>query len=983
MHKHFAQSASFALPLLAVAILFTTAPARADVSGLSGLGPATTNGASESAQGLDADRRILTLTDGGRQEATSAFAPTPQPIRAFTASFTYRASEFGGPGAPGGGDGFAFVIQNDPRGVKALGGTGNSFGYGGDAPIRRSVAVRFGIFGGSSEDVAVNGTPESAGDVAPVDLRGGHPVQITLAYDGGALTETLHDLTTGDTFTETHALNIPAAVGGDIALVGLTGASGDATARQIITLFTFHARPPVPLSQRKHIAVKPPKTFTNHASYVDPFIGTTAGGNTYPGAVVPFGMVQFSPDTRAGGIGYEYGDRSIEGFSLTHMSGVGCDDYGDVFLTATTGPVKTAIADYASPFSHRHESASPGYYGVTLTRSGVVVDLTATTHAGVARFTFPAGQAANILVPISHTLTYTKGAEVRVVGDREIVGQVASRSFCGANQFYTVYFVMKLDQPFQSFGTFAGPTRTDGSRSVAQAEKQPAVGAYVGYPAAAHRVVTARIGISFVDSAGARANLEREVGTRGFDDIRNRAAADWESELKVADVTGGTNDQRSVFYTALYHCLLMPNIFSDVDGRYLGFDGKVHRAEAGHAVYANYSGWDIYRNEASLLALLEPARMQDMCQSIVLMYAQGGWIDRWPQANTYTNVMCGSPLTSFMATAWNYGLHGFDMKTAYEGMLKDATRPAPLNRPYAGESNVVLLDKLGYIPDDKEGYGSVSQTEEDCYAYSALALVSESLGKSGDATLLRKRALYYRNLFDPETKFLRPRLADGTWYGPFDPTQEHGFVEGTGWHYRWLAPHDVAGLITLFGGDTDFNDALDRFFAYPKPTWSGQFYNPYNETDLQAPFLYDYSGAPYKTQVLVRKLLAEVYKTTPDGIPGNDDCGTMSAWAVFSMLGFYPTDPVRPAFELCSPVFPKAVLHLSAPYAAGKTFTVSAPASDNVYIQSVSLGHEAHNRPWIAQSAISQGGTLTVHLGPTLNTLWGATPAARPPSLGK
>ncbi|MBV9852209.1 MAG: GH92 family glycosyl hydrolase [Armatimonadetes bacterium] len=976
------------LAVLMVGSAAVTSPARADLNGFADFAPVNAGGHGTSV-GYSADKTLLTLTDGGPHEAASAFGSAPQRIRAFRATFTYQATHLGGPNPPGGGDGAAFVVQNDPHGVRALGSDGNALGYGGGADqITRSGALRLSIFPDSGEGVGIGGASEPYGDTGGVDLRSGHPIQVTLDYDGAVLTETLKDQTTGDAATEEHALDLPAAVGGDTALVGFTGASGDATAAQAVSGFAFTVLPDVPPAQRKHIHVIA-KTYRTLADYVDPFIGTDGGGNCYPGAVAPFGMVQFSPDTGTNGIGYGYGDHQIAGFSLTHMSGVGCDDYGDVFLTATTGPVQTQPADYRSPYSHRQESASPGYYQVRLTKFNVNAELTATLRAGVARFTFPANQVDNILVPISHTLTHTYAAQAQVVGDDEIDGSVTSQSFCGAGQRYSVYFAMRFDRPFDQHGTWTGATLAEGGRAAAQTDDgQPPIGAYVRYLPAASisltgtRSVTARIGISFVDIAGARENLKREVGGKSFEAVRRQTARDWEKELGVLTTDGGATDQRVRFYTALYHALLMPNVFSDADGRYIGFDNQIHQTPNGHLIYANYSGWDIYRTEVPLLALVAPQRLQDMCQSIALMYRQGGWIDRWPQANTYTNVMCGSPLTTMVATAWNAGLRDFDIATAYEGMMKDATQPPPPGKPYGGESNVHYMDQVGYIPDDKEGYGSVSQTEEDCIAYSALASVAASLGRAGDAAYLSKRALNYRNLFDPDTKFLRPRLLNGQWQAPFDPAQEHGYVEGSAWHYRWLAPQDVAGLIRLMGGDDAFNAEMDKFFSYPHPVWDDHYYNPYNETDLEAPFLYDFSGVPWKTQARVRELQADAYKITPDGIPGNDDCGTMSSWYVLSAMGLYAVDAGRPFYELCSPLFPKVALHLSRPY-AGRAFTVSAPAAsdENQYVQSARLNSAALPRCWVPTDAITQGGSLTFTLGASPNKDWGAAAENRPPSL--
>jgi predicted alpha-1,2-mannosidase len=978
-----------ALAAFLVALLFTFSPsAHADVAGFTGFASMNSSGAVKSV-GLSDDKATLTLTDGGISEAGSAFQSIPQTVAGFHAEFTYQADNFGGP-PPGGADGATFILQNDPRGVKALGGAGGGLGYGvgdGGTAIGRSAAFQLGIYPTSGAGVGTDGSVGGLGDTEGVDLRSGHPVRVTLDYDGATLLETLKDLVTGQVFTGEEDLDLPAALGGGSAFVGFSGGSGATTARQTVRDFVFQSKPatahPAPPVK---MAPKMPLGHHTLASYVDPMIGTDGGGDTLPGAGAPFGMTLFSPDTHAPSVGYFYSDHRIEGFSLTHMSGVGCDDEGDVFLTATTGPVKTKTAEYASAFRHDGETASAGYYQVHLRRWKVNAELTATERTGLIRFTFPSTAPGNILIPISHTLTHTSDAEIHIVGNDTVEGSVRSQSFCGAPAYYTTYFTLKLDRPFGTFGTFAGDTRTDSSRDAAQTgPNTPGVGAYLRFPARYQPfTVTARIGISYVDIAGARRNLAQEVGTHSFDEVRKATEAVWDKELHKIEITGGTEAQRTIFYTSLYHSFLMPSVASDVDGRYLGYDNAIHSVKPGHPLYADFSGWDIYRTEAPLLALVQPKRLQDMCQSIALMYQQGGWIDRWPQANTYTNVMCGSPLTTVAATAWNVGLHGFDMAALYPGMYKDATEAPPPNKPFYGEGNVGYMDSLGYIPDDKEGYGSVSQTEEDCYAYAALASVAASLGKTRDAQFLAKRALNYRHLFDPDTKFLRPKLANGAWYGPFDPTQEHGYVEGTGWHYRWLVQHDVGGLIDLFGGDAPFNAELDKFFGYAHPGWTGQYYNPYNETDLQAPFLYDYSGAPWKTQARVRELLADAYGTTPTGIPGNDDCGTMSAWYVFAALGLYPTDPARPAYELAAPLFPKAVVHLEAPYPIS-SFTVEAPntSAANIYLRGLQVGGQTWPKPWLTQADIARGKTLKYTLGAEPDKGWGTGKEARPPSLGQ
>jgi predicted alpha-1,2-mannosidase len=796
------------------------------------------------------------------------------------------------------------------------------------------------------------------------------------------------------------------------------------------------------------------------AASVDPIIGTGkgpgGGQNLFPGATTPFGMVQLSPDTENHGYGYHYNQPNIRGFSMTHMSGPGCANEGDVFFTPTTGPVETATSAFESPYSHSAESASPGYYEVQLSRWGVKAELTATDRTGIARFTFPAGKPANVLLPISHTLNYTTAAEVHVTNKHEITGFVEDRAFCGNKQTYKVYFVMEFSRPFASFGTWTGDTIggpgkvSSGSRQATQAGHEQWIGAYATWPSSSDsRTITVKVGISYVDLKGAENNLKVEAAHKSFDKVRSNTRAAWNKALSVIDVSGGTVRNRKVFYTALYHSLLMPSIFSDVDGRYLGFDAKIHHVAKGHLIYCNYSGWDIYRSEIPLLAMVAPRRMEDMAESVVLMYKQGGWIGRWPQINLYTNVMAGSPLTVALANAWLDGLHGFDIKAAWEGMYKDATEAPPAGKVYVGQEGINWINKLHYVPNDKISYGSVSQIQEDCIAYASLYYLAKDLGKTQEAKTLYERALYYRNVFDHQDGFFRPRNADGKWVPGFNPASERrdtelydevqklrpkqrkqmmqayfemrnksearreqflkspqvqqnfspherallerasklmaptGFIEGSGWHYQWLAPSDMAWLVNAMGKER-FNQRLEEFFNYPKPGWYGQYYNPYNETDLEAPFEFNFSGMPWETQRVVRRVLKENYTTDYDGIPGNDDCGEMSSWAVLTMMGIYTVDPASLAYELVSPVFSKVVVHLQAPY-AGKTFTVEASSNPEAkpYIQSVKLNGKVHSKNWIKFGDISAGGSLQFTLGPEPNKTWGAAASDAPPSISE
>jgi len=726
---------------------------------------------------------------------------------------------------------------------------------------------------------------------------------------------------------------------------------------------------------------------------VNPLIGTGGdpddGINVFPGATTPFGMVQLSPDTEDHGFGYHHIHTRIKGFSMTHMSGPGCANEGDVFFSATTGPVLTQAVDFQSPYSHKRETAEPGYYQVDLLQWGIRAELSATDHTGVARFTFPAGKPANILLPISHTLNNTSAASVRFVGHRRVEGYVEDHAFCNNRQTYKVYFVMTFSRPFAKFGTWTGehdggPGKiVEGSRAAEQAGHDAWVGAYASWAAEEHeQTITAKVGISYVDVAGALKNLQAEADAKDFPAVRKVASEAWNKELSAIEVQGGPATECKVFYTALYHSLLMPTIFEDVDGRYLGFDGQIHTVSAGHHVYANFSGWDIYRSEMPLLALIEPRRMQDMAQSVVLMCQQGGWIDRWPQINLYTNDMVGSPLTIALATAWLDGLHGFDMDAAWESMLKDATQAPPPGHPYVGQEGIDWINKLHYLPDDKNGYGSVSKTQEYALAYASLYRLAKVLGKTSEAGMLYDRALYYRNLFDPDDRFFRPRNADGTWVAGFNAAQDgHGFVEGTGWHYQSFVPADMAWVVKAVGRDL-FNRRMTEFFNYPEPGWYAQYYNPYNESDLQAPFAFHFSGQPWKTQRAVRRVLRENYADAPDGIPGNDDCGAMSSWAVLSMMGIYSVDPASLAYELVAPSFPRVILHLQPPY-PGKSFTLEAAGAraNAPYIQSVELNGKTHTRNWIPFHSITAGGTLKVAVGPKPNEKWGAAPEDAPPSL--
>jgi predicted alpha-1,2-mannosidase len=737
-----------------------------------------------------------------------------------------------------------------------------------------------------------------------------------------------------------------------------------------------------------------PPRLSGSIADVDPMIGTGGdpedGSNVFPGAAAPFGMTQLSPETEDHGLGYYYVQKWLKGFSMTHMSGAGCANEGEVFFTATTGPPTTQVKDMQTPYSHQRETAEAGYYAVDLLQWNIRAELTATPRTGVARFTFPAGQPANVLVPISHTLNQTESAALRIVGDRRIEGYVENHAFCNKPGTYKVYFVMAFDRPFTSFGTwsgdeYGGPGRlAPDTRSASQSAHDHTTGGWVNWPAQrSSQSITVRIGISYVDLEGAARNLDAEAANHSFDDLRAQAQQSWSRELDRIQVSGGSRKQKRVFYTALYHCLLMPSVFSDVDGRYLGFDQKVHTVRDGHPVYTNFSGWDIYRSEIPLLAILEPARMQDMAQSVVLMYQQGGWFPRWPQINLYTNDMVGSPLSIALATTWLDGLHGFDIETAWQGMFQDATQPPPPGKPYIGEEGIEWLNQFHYLPIDKVDYGSVAKTLEYTLAYASLSRLAEDLHKNSAAATLRERALYGRNLFDAASGFFRPRLSNGAWPKDFNPALDGaGFVEGTAWHYFSFAPADMNWLVGAMGRER-FRQRMDDFFSYPLPGWYAQYYNPLNESDLQAPYGYHFSGEPWKSERAVERILSESYLDTPDGIPGNDDLGATSAWAVLSMMGIYSVDPTSLAYELTAPAFSRVTLRLDPPYPA-REFTITAEkAAPGAYIHAVTVNGQPHWQNWIPFETIRTGSTVRFELQPGPDKSWGSLPGNAPPSLGQ
>ncbi len=697
---------------------------------------------------------------------------------------------------------------------------------------------------------------------------------------------------------------------------------------------------------------------------VNTFVGTTNGGHTFPGATLPFGMVQLSPDMPRREIGYgesyDYTGHHIDGFSMTHLSGTGCLSYGDVFFTATSGPVTIHPRQYRFAFDHKDEAASPGYYRVLEQTWGINAELTTTLRCGMARFEFPAGKQENILLPISHVMTsYSHPCHLHFINDHTLTGYVTSDIFCASGPA-RIYFAMQANRPSQKYGLWKAGKMLPGKTTVNQKKEKNKIGAFMSWPASPKpQTVEVRVGISYVSVNGAMKNLRAEMHSWDFDRYRDAAAKIWNRALSVIHVRGGSAAHRACFYTALYHTMIDPTVFDDVDGRYVGYDKKIHRVPVGHNhIYANFSGWDIYRSEIPLLALIAPTRTADMAQSIVEMYRQTGHIWRWPAANVPGSCMVGDPMTIWLSHVWEAGLHHFDIKTAYAGMVAMAN-----------------LHHRGAFP----ASGGVSTDEEYDISFAALSRLALSLGHIREGDRLAEWGQQYREMFDPVDGFIVPRLPDGAWLPNFDPDRYDSvhFVEGTGWEYLWLVPQDVQGLINLLGGNVAFSDKLTAFFK-------GNHYDPTNEPDIQVPFLYDYVGQPWKAQHIVNYEANRTFTNTPGGLAngGNDDCGEMSSWYVLSQVGFYAVDPGVPDLEVVTPRFSRITIRLAIPY-SGKKFIIDAPRAGgkNTYIQSASIDGRPLNKPWFPETAVTKGGLWKVVVGSKPNRSWATSPGDAPPSM--
>jgi predicted alpha-1,2-mannosidase len=757
-------------------------------------------------------------------------------------------------------------------------------------------------------------------------------------------------------------------------------------------------------------AAVPAAAPSDRTGLVNPFIGTENFGNTFPGASAPFGMVQVSPDTGGQG-GYDYKGSDIYGFSQTHLSGVGCGVVGELPMLPTTGAVTTGdYTKYASSFSHGDETATPGYYKVGLTRYGIDAELTATDRTGWQRYTFPAGGQHNVMFNTGHANMPVLDSEIHVVDDRTLEGKVHDGGFCAGHDQHTVYFTATFDQPFSSFGTWTGSTLSDGARDAA--DSSGSKGAWVSFDPSTTQV-TAKVGLSYTGVGGARANLQAETGD-GFDFDATRATLTkrWNDQLGLATVGGGTQDRQVAYYTSLYHSMLHPNRAGDVAGSYYGFDNAVHRAD-GYTPRQNFSLWDTYRTQNQLLELLAPQVARDDALSLLAIGREGGWLPRWALANSETNIMTGDPVTPTLVELWSKGFLAGHEEEAYALLRKYATELPPTDSPYNGRAGVAQYDRLGYIPyglelgqdcpdhgGDNDCAHAASATLEYSAADAALSTMATGLGHRSDGRMFAERGRWYRNLWDQRIKQFRPRLSDGTFLSPYDPVSgDEAFHESGAYQYAWLVPQDPAGLIGLLGGRAATDKRLDDFFAYPnlladpagtaRTDWVNSAYdyyakttyNPNNEPDLLAPYMYLYAGAPAKAATVVRAAYM-LFTTGPDGMTGNDDLGEMSSWYVMSSLGVYPMMSGSGTFVLSTPQFPSTTVTIGRYGSQGGRLRITAPGVDDTarYITSARVNGLTTQRSWVRWSDLRHGGSLAYTVSSAPNSF--ATRASdAPPSL--
>lgn len=723
-----------------------------------------------------------------------------------------------------------------------------------------------------------------------------------------------------------------------------------------------------------------PKEYTDS---VNVFIGTGGHGHTFPGATLPHGMVQLSPDTRLFGwdacSGYYYDDTSIMGFTHTHLSGTGIGDYGDILFMPVVGekPLIAGTAEnpdegYRSRFSHEQESARPGYYQVLLQDDSINVELTATLRAGLHRYTYPKASDARLIVDMEPTIHGHQHpvTQIRVVNDSTIAGM---KYTVGWAKRHYVYFYAVFSSPFD-YKLYSGTEYQSDSTSVT-VNTAKAVMSFRNLPADGR--VLAKVGISSVDEEGARLNVEAEIPNWDFEGVMKQANTTWNEALGKIDIETSDNDSRTVFYTSLYHAFIQPSLASDVDGRYRTMGHEI-KQDASYTNYTVFSLWDTFRAAHPLYTIVTPEQNQAFIRSLLRKYDEGGILPKWELASNETGTMIGYHAVSVIADAMMKKQCDFDVKKALEACIRssvyDTTGVTPMmdRQILNGKLMPVSIkykNELGYIPCDKVG-GSVSQGLEFAYNDWLIAQMMKEHNRKDLYDKYMELSRNYRNYFDPETKLMRGRLSDGSWITPFDPAsvqRPSNYVEGNAWQWAWFVPQDVEGLMELVGGQKSFEAHLDTLFTTSSELTGdpnaaadvtgmiGQYAHG-NEPSHHIPYLYNYAGAPRKTQALVDHILRTLYHNDPNGLSGNEDVGQMSAWYALSAMGFYSFCPGRPVYEIGRPIFDKVTIHLSN----GKDFVIQAKNNsvENKYIRSMKLNGEDLAEPRFSHFDLMKGGEL-------------------------
>jgi len=725
---------------------------------------------------------------------------------------------------------------------------------------------------------------------------------------------------------------------------------------------------------------------THLTDFVNPFIGTGGHGHTFPGAALPFSMVQLSPDTYNRGwdwcSGYHDSDSSIMGFSHTHLSGTGRGDLMDIMVMPFVGEVKWEPGSrenpdegYRSRFSNEEEDASPGYYEVYLRDYGIQASFTVTPRTGFHRYVFPASDESHILFDLTHGRPGDKEVEayLTIKNDSLITG--LRRSSGWAKDQY-VYFAARFSKPFQS-SLLNTDGKTDEQRTEAKGNQIKGV---FNFETQAGEVIYLKVGISPVNEEGALNNLDIENPGWDFEQVKSQAQTVWEQELQKIQVESDDEAKKTIFYTAAYHAYLAPYLYTDADGKFRGADKRIHTAE-GFTRYTVFSLWDTFRATHPLFTITQKERVAGMIRSMLSHYDEYGLLPEWPLMGTETFTMIGYHAVPVIADAYFKGIRDFDVEKAYEAMKNSAMQD---------HFGIDHLKKYNYIPSELENK-SVSKTLEYAYDDWCIAQMAGALGREEDHQYFMQRAGAYKNVFDRSSGFMRGRKADGSWVAPFDPTysshSRSDFVEANAWQYTWFVPHDVQGLVELMGGEKKFISKLDSLFDVSSDIEGedvsvditgliGQYAHG-NEPSHHVAWLYNYVGQPWKTQEKVRKILTELYDATPDGLSGNEDCGQMSSWYILGSLGFYPVNPMGGVYVLGAPIFDQATIRSGD----GKTFTIKASnlSGDNRYVQSVSLNGQLLERTWISHQEIINGGSLVFEMTSEPNKKWGIDRENYPP----